>query len=210
LLGKKFIMPYMCPQEKWNKGGSRIDNCYGSYFDMMEDFVKALCYITGDNYHMIGNLGNYIRYRYIIYNYTDQTIDHISANEPWRNPQEIVDKLRAQGKQVELKIHKEPCYGDQFEWAYFKVRAYKKGSMHFEFLDENIWHKFNQHIARIKGYPLYEYKGQDEPNPKPEESHVTTAIVPVTPSIVVSESKTEDIESVVIEELAEEGQLSLF
>jgi hypothetical protein len=32
--------------------------------------------------------------------------------------------------------------------------------MHFEFKDENIWAKFNSHVARLKGFPLFEGKTQ--------------------------------------------------
>jgi hypothetical protein len=32
--------------------------------------------------------------------------------------------------------------------------------MHFEFKDDNVWAKFNQHVSRIKGYPLFEAKEQ--------------------------------------------------
>ena len=34
------------------------------------------------------------------------------------------------------------------------------GTGHFEFKDEKLWHQFNQHVARIKGYPLYEGKSK--------------------------------------------------
>lgn len=37
---------------------------------------------------------------------------------------------------------------------------HKKGSMHFEWLDLDLWGKFNQRIAKIKGYPLFEAKEQ--------------------------------------------------
>lgn len=47
-----------------------------------------------------------------------------------------------------------PCYGTWFEWAFFRVRGYKKGTMHFEFLDEDLWYKFNQAVASVKGWQL--------------------------------------------------------
>ena len=47
-------------------------------------------------------------------------------------------------------------YGDLFEWAFFHVRCYKKGTAHFKFKDRDVWATLNQHIARIKGYPLPE------------------------------------------------------
>jgi len=28
--------------------------------------------------------------------------------------------------------------------------------MHFEFLDRELWARFNQRVAKIKGFPLYE------------------------------------------------------
>lgn len=47
-------------------------------------------------------------------------------------------------------------YGQWVEWGYFKIKGFKKGTMHFEFLDRELWARFNQRIAKIKGYPLYE------------------------------------------------------
>lgn len=38
--------------------------------------------------------------------------------------------------------------------GFFKIRGYKKGTMHFEFLDENVWAKFNIAVAQIRGWQL--------------------------------------------------------
>ncbi len=51
-------------------------------------------------------------------------------------------------------------YGEWYNSTFLKYKGYKNGNMHFEFNDEELWAKFNQHIARIKGYPLYEPKKQ--------------------------------------------------
>jgi hypothetical protein len=112
----KFILPYMCQTDKWHTG-NKIQPNYGNYFELMEDFVKALCYLTGDNHENFDNLSAHIR--------------HINAE-----------------------------YGEPFEWAYFKVKAFKKGTMHFEFLNLELWGKLNQHIAKLLGYPLFEPKEQ--------------------------------------------------
>lgn len=40
--------------------------------------------------------------------------------------------------------------------GFFRIRGYKKGTMHFEFLDEDVWHKFNYEVARIKGWQLFQ------------------------------------------------------
>ncbi|WP_438823232.1 DUF4942 domain-containing protein, partial [Prevotella histicola] len=41
-----------------------------------------------------------------------------------------------------------------FQLLYFRIKAFKKGTMHFEFLDENIWMKFNQEVAKLRGWVL--------------------------------------------------------
>ncbi|WP_281642184.1 class I SAM-dependent methyltransferase [Hoylesella loescheii] len=45
-------------------------------------------------------------------------------------------------------------YGEWFEWGFFRVKAFKKGTMHFEFLDEAVWAKFNQAVAKQRGWVL--------------------------------------------------------
>jgi hypothetical protein len=45
-------------------------------------------------------------------------------------------------------------WGTWFEWGFFKCIAYKKGTMHFEFLDEDVWYKFNAEVAKTKGWDL--------------------------------------------------------
>lgn len=43
-----------------------------------------------------------------------------------------------------------------YTWGFFEIKGFKKGSMHFKFKSIDVWAEFNQHIARIKGYPLFE------------------------------------------------------
>lgn len=45
-------------------------------------------------------------------------------------------------------------WGQWYEWGFFRIRGYKKGTMHFEFVDENVWYKFNQAVASVKGWQL--------------------------------------------------------
>lgn len=42
--------------------------------------------------------------------------------------------------------------GDNFEPAFFRVKAFKKGTMHFEFTDEETWARFNRTVAEIRGW----------------------------------------------------------
>lgn len=51
-------------------------------------------------------------------------------------------------------------YGEWYESQFFRYKGYKNGNMHFEFKDVDVWGRFNQRVAKLKGYPLYEYKEQ--------------------------------------------------
>jgi hypothetical protein len=46
---------------------------------------------------------------------------------------------------------------------FFKVKAYKKGTIHCEFVSEDLWAKFNLKVCELKGYPL--------PESRPSTSH---------------------------------------
>jgi hypothetical protein len=118
LITPKFILPYMCYQDqRWYQGETAIRVDYGGNWELIEDLVKALCYISGDDYDSFGTLSHCIS----------------KGNEE---------------------------YGCWFNWAYFRVKAFKKGSMHFEFNRQDLWGRFNERIARLKGYPLFETKTQ--------------------------------------------------
>lgn len=133
LLGKKFIFPWMIDTEKWswNKYNARLRS--SSNAEIIEDLIKALCYLTGDNYDNFDSLHSFIG----------------KDNLP---------------------------YGEWKEWSYFKIKGFKKGTMHFEFKDVKLWEMFNQRVGMLKGYPLYEsapdkrtarQKEKDEQQPKP-------------------------------------------
>jgi hypothetical protein len=46
--------------------------------------------------------------------------------------------------------------GDWYEWGFFLFRPYKKGTVHFEFQDREVWAALNARYARIKGQVLPE------------------------------------------------------
>ena len=45
-------------------------------------------------------------------------------------------------------------WGKWYKWGFFRIKAFKKGTMHFEFLDENIWMNFNKEVAKLRGWVL--------------------------------------------------------
>jgi hypothetical protein len=162
LIGKKFILPRMCEQEKWDRQAKSqtISTSYGGYFELMEDLNKALCYITGVKYSSIGDLKDYIRYRWKVT--TKNSISfHQECDTHYNGALAKKQSLYEQGIQAEIKDI-QCVYGECFDWGFFKVKAFKAGTMHFEFFEADVWGLLNQNVARIKGFPLYEYKQETD------------------------------------------------
>ncbi len=51
-------------------------------------------------------------------------------------------------------FHERVDWGKWFRWGFFRCKAFKKGTMHFEFLDEEVWMKFNAKVASLRGWRL--------------------------------------------------------
>jgi hypothetical protein len=94
--------------------------------DLVEDLTKALCHLTATPYDSIGSLWNYLH----------------------RRTPETERAFRPEYVRYD--------YNTWYEWGFFRFKGFKKGTMHFQFLDEAVWATFNQAVARIKGYPLPE------------------------------------------------------
>lgn len=45
-------------------------------------------------------------------------------------------------------------WGEWYEWGFFRFKCFKKGTIHFEFKDEDVWYKFNQEVAKSRGWSL--------------------------------------------------------
>jgi predicted RNA methylase len=171
LINEKFIMPYLV-----TPGYSGIDTRHygGNSVELIEDFVKALCYLTGKNFDDC--LSFYQRIRadwHINFNGKRLTREMVGNLESWETnvwqkkasvsfgfehqAKEYIEELQAKGfKNLEVIAPVE--WGQWADWDFFTIRCYKKGTVHFKFKDNRLWGTFNQHIARIKGYPLFEPK----------------------------------------------------
>jgi len=123
LVNEKFIMPYMV-EPSWGGTHMSAKHSYNGNCEMIDDMVKALCHLTGQNYDLHTTFWN------------------------WCNRQNM------------------PTCNTWYDWGFFEVKGFKKGTAHFRFKDPKVWELFNKNIARIKGYPLYE---RTKPTPEPKK-----------------------------------------
>jgi hypothetical protein len=64
-------------------------------------------------------------------------------------------KHEAEGKTVTLEDFVGE-YGTWYDWGFFEVKVFKKGTMHLKFKDEKVWENLNRKYAKIKGQVLPE------------------------------------------------------
>lgn len=140
LVNKKFIKPYLV--SVGYSGG--IDYSFGQKSEELEDMVKALCFLSGENYDEQISF-----YQRLNSNVFENDGSYKIVNSSW-------DVDRFEENNPEWKRVKRPTFGEWFDWGFFEVKVFKKGTGHFKFKDEKVWGLFNQQIARIKGFPLPE------------------------------------------------------
>ncbi len=125
MINRRFIVPYITEGDFYGTKRTHVHLTYKGY-DFMNDIIKALCHLTGQNYDQI---------------------------------QPLYDRVHSDSL----------IWGQWYEWAFFRIRGYKKGTMHFEFIDEDIWMKFNRRVAEIKGWRLPATQRSKAKTSKPQE-----------------------------------------
>lgn len=138
LVNQKFIKPYLVSVSY----GGGIDYSFGRRSEELEDMIKALCFLTGQNYD--DHISFYQRLNSNVYEKNGNFKISSWENERFEQNNPDWNKLTR------------PTFGEWFDWGFFEVKVFKKGTGHFKFKDENVWAIFNQNIARIKGFPLPE------------------------------------------------------
>ena len=101
-----------------------VKTSYGGNAAKMTDVVKALCYLTGDPYEKEVRCADGSTYTE-----RKKTLDQFFSDR---------------------KLY----WGEWHEWTFFRVKGYKKGTMHFEFIDDDVWAMINQAVAKVRGWEL--------------------------------------------------------
>lgn len=150
MIKSKFILPYVCNYDtRWPKQHLDID-CRA--YNKLDDILKALCYMTGTNYDNTSSL-SHLQYKYHIKKIGGNKMLSGSDNHSndYDGIQRRVNNLNTDSNKYEIMVI-DNSWGEWIDWEFFRVKGFKKGTMHFEFKDEDLWRKFNQKVAEIKGW----------------------------------------------------------
>lgn len=123
---RKVIIPYCVdagymPQKYGYKAYYSVST---SFSQNLEDTDKAMCWLAGKNFNSLDNMKHYGN-------------NFRSESGPNHTIAAAITTIHV---------------GDQ-EWhdsAFFRVKAFKKGTVHLEFKDEALWAKFNQIVNKEK------------------------------------------------------------
>lgn len=126
MINKRFIVPYMTTVSDFGCYRNRVRLAWGGYVDDIEDIIRALCFVTGTPYDSTIKLQDFVDNNNVCWG-------------QWSPMGKFIYEENKPARYVE---------------GFFKIRGYKKGTMHFEFLDEDVWAKFNIEVAKIRGWQL--------------------------------------------------------
>jgi len=203
MVNKKFIAPYQRLELGWH-GEPKI--AWSSNGHQIDDLVKAICYITGEDYDRVDATLNEndeeIKTRHFIkieelyrtkevgnkkavevVKELNKAIPELSlsnckylheycASLPERDgnlmdvgyriglDKETIDKIKAFYAEKNLpsscfgKCYEYKEFGKWYDFNFFEVKVYKKGTLHARFKDEKVWELFNKVACEAKGFQL--------------------------------------------------------
>ena len=119
---------------------------------MLDDFIKALCYISGKDYDKMPDLR--VSLGQSLWVYDDEEPLVIRTEYGYRIAGGYSERDLEKYVKDGYTIKNKPNFGEWFNFGFFTIKGFKKGTGHFKFRDKDLWAMFNQNVARIKGYPL--------------------------------------------------------
>lgn len=125
MINRKFIVPFMC--DGYQNRYVYHDTGYSSYCTRNGKEAYPTVQLKGHNLESLEDVCKALCY------ITGTNYDQMEALNCHHNSEE---------------------WGAWFVWGFFRCKAFKKGTMHFEFIDEAVWWKFNAEVARLRGWAL--------------------------------------------------------
>lgn len=125
-VNRKIVIPY-CVNAGFMPQKYGYDSYYSvesGHYQWLDDIDKAMCWLSGRSYDSLDNMKSYGH-------------DFRAASGPNHSIAAAVTTIRV---------------GDQgwHDSAFFRIKAFKKGTIHLEFKDEALWAKFNLVVNKEK------------------------------------------------------------
>lgn len=148
--------------------GQRMEQCIAEAFDLICQFSSDNC-TAGETWRT--NLNYMVNRRIIIPYVCEGYFSYSGEAKPYvdfgytSSIYKVDDFLRAvnyiagPGRETTLfggtsMKNMKLSWGTWYDWGEFRIRCYKKGTMHMEFKDEKLWQEFNLRAAKQKGWKL--------------------------------------------------------
>jgi hypothetical protein len=135
MVNKKFILPYVI-QHSYSGGMGASYSRSGS--QTMDDIHKALCYVTGTSFNSSPDWWDFMNRTYE----KDEDGNLIKGEY---------------GREIKVIRH----FGTWYDWGFFQIKGFKKGTLHVKFKDDKVWEKFNLMACKAKGWQLPETTEHD-------------------------------------------------
>ena len=152
ILNEKFILPGIV--YIGYSGGYSIS--YGNIsVNLVNDLLRVLCYLTGKDYDKCMQLSERMISSYYIMQENKFILDEYNNRfiKKFRYSKEAEDYISK--KDLKGCLIYPPMRGNTwYDWEFFEIKFFKKGTMHFKFKNKDVWAVFNQNVARIKGFQL--------------------------------------------------------
>lgn len=157
MINRKMIVPHVVEVDAAIRWGCR-------QAEIIEDLYKVLCHFEGEKYDDKKSLYSFFCHRYL-------TKEEIAADPRFiEQVQSWYDNIKRKGE-VTVKFNdffetqvnsKHGTYNYRhilqrntwYDWTFFEIKFYKKGTMHLKWKDEGVWRRFNKLICEINGLEL--------------------------------------------------------
>lgn len=172
IVNKKFIAPY-CGISFGSYGNPTIS--WLSRGNRMDDLMKALCWLTGTKYDKNNSIEQFFNYggeavesekvdvnckrddeySYLEekYTYTDGNYEKHTVHNLYKFKEED-NYLYRLSTGYDKSVVRYKMFGKWYDWGFFRIKVYKKGTLHAEFKDEKVWELFCREAAKTKGFQL--------------------------------------------------------
>lgn len=158
MINKKFILNWVT--EKGYDG--QISVKYKSNAEKVDDLQKALCHLTGKNYEDFEDLYSFVSRKVLSNKGREEELSKLYGDKYDKAVASKLHKVNiskekyVQNQVASHKEYRKMEFGTWYDWGFFEIKGFKKGTMHFKFKDVKVWDRVNKAVCEILGEVLPE------------------------------------------------------